>query len=89
MELAHSKNVSGASGTSGASGKAHGGHLIEGLQAINNVLADLTAKVDNMRASLPEYEMSHKKSHVSGTSGTSGTSAVSSAGRKHAWGHSN
>ena len=90
MELGHSKaavsgasGVSSPSGTSGTSGKAHGGHLLNGLEAINNALADLTAKVDNMRAALPEYEMTHKKKSVSGTSGTSGASGVS-AGRKHA-----
>jgi hypothetical protein len=79
--------ISSISGVSSTSGKASKGtHLIAGLEMLNEKLDDLSAKIENIRAGLPEYERKtwkHKKDGVSGTSGTSGVSGS----RKHGFGH--
>jgi len=91
MELGHSKaadvsGVSSTSGTSGTSAKAgKHSHLLNALDMVNDHLQDLNAKIEEMRAELPEYEMGNHwkkgKDNVSGP--VSGASGVSSAGRKH------
>jgi hypothetical protein len=92
MELGHSKaavsgasGVSSTSGTSGASGKAgKHAHLLNAMDMVNDHLQNLNAKIEEIRAELPEYEVgNHFKKGKNDVSGSvSGTSAVSSAGHR-------
>ena len=62
MELGHSKaavsgasGVSSTSGTSGASGKAgKHAHLLNAMDMVNDHLQNLNAKIEEIRAELPE-----------------------------------